>query len=198
MSSVSDPVRAVTTLPCTSDATEVALAAPNTVEKLGILRRSAELPCDYADLLRMQRLSWGINFPGVQFSEPTFWGSLQAATDRSEVYVYEQESELVGWLWLDLSARGIAAHVRHLQVKRSLWGMDLGRLILEDAIVICASAGCAAVTLNVTKSNSRAMKLYTGAGFRVAEDNGDRQHMRLELAATAGVRQSPGHSLQLE
>jgi ribosomal protein S18 acetylase RimI-like enzyme len=154
-------------------------------------RRPVRFWQDYEQLLAMQRLSWQINFPRHIFSEALFRGSLRDGARRGEVFVYEAdqpEEEIVGWLWLDFSDPEIV-HIRHIQVEQAYWGRGLGRAILEDAIALCTAQGYRAITLNVTKSNARAMALYAHLGFVVEEDNQERQFMRLELpsgrAATA-------------
>ena len=152
-------------------------------QKGGIKRRSLDLAQDYDILLEMEKLSWEINFPQFSFSEKGFRVSLISGVQAryEEIYVYERGNELVGWLWLDLSAPRKGGHIRRVQVKKEYWGQGLGRQILWDAISICAERGCRAVTLNVTKSNERAVRLYTGLGFTVVEDFGERQSMRLEI-----------------
>ena len=66
-------------------------------------------------------------------------------------------------------------------MEQAHWGQGLGRAIMEDAIALCALQGYGAITLNVTKSNARAMALYAHLGFVLEEDNQERQFMRLEL-----------------
>jgi len=151
-------------------------------------RRLVELERDYDQLLAMQRQSFPINFPGRAFRPLSFDTALRSSVEYGEVYAYEVEGQLVGWLWLDWSDFGVG-HIRHIQVARAHWGQGYGRAIMEDAIRIVAEAGREAVTLNVTKSNKRAMALYTSLGFAVMEDYGDRQYMRLDIGAqTAPVR----------
>lgn len=151
-------------------------------------RRYAVVVRDYAALLAMQKRSWEINFRGEAFHEETFRGSLQSSVDRDEVYVYELIGELVGWLWLDPKAYKGSAHIRHIQVRESHWGRAMGRGILEDAVSMCIGQGMRDLTLNVTKTNLRAMALYKHMGFVVDEDRGDRQRMRLELRRGRGWR----------
>ena len=151
-------------------------------------RRAVDTDVDYDKLLQMQRQSWGINFPGLDFCEETFRGSLQASADRGEVFVYEIDGEIVGWLWLDLGIPRGNAHVRHVQVDGAHWGHTLGRHILEDAIGMCIQRGYRALTLNVTKSNARAMSLYEHLGFVMVEDRGERQCMSLQLRRRRGWR----------
>jgi ribosomal protein S18 acetylase RimI-like enzyme len=84
-------------------------------------------------------------------------------------------------LWLDLGRPRAAVHVRHIQVAQEHWGQGFGRQIMEDAMAIAVARGARALTLNVTKSNARAMNLYESLGFEVQEDSGSRQKMRLTL-----------------
>jgi GNAT superfamily N-acetyltransferase len=137
-------------------------------------RRAADYRCDAERLLAMQRVSWEINFPGRGFRESSFRMSLRAGIDHGDVFVYEDAGDVVGWLWLDRYEAGIV-HIRHIQVAQERWGEGLGRRIMEDAIATALDEGRRAVTLNVTKSNRRAVSLYAHLGFRVTSDDGERQ-----------------------
>ncbi len=145
-------------------------------------RRAAEYRRDAERLLAMQRLSWEINFAGRGFRESSFRMSLRAGIDHGDVFIYEDAGEAVGWLWLDRYEAGII-HIRHIQVASEHWGEGIGRRIMEDAIATAVNEGRHAVTLNVTKSNRRAVSLYEHLGFRVVSDDGERQRMKLDLAA---------------
>jgi len=147
-------------------------------------RRAADYRRDAEGLLAMQRVSWEINFPGRAFREPSFRVSLRAGIDHGDVAIYEDGDEVVGWLWLDRYEAGIV-HIRHIQVTRGRWGQGLGRQIMGDAIAIVMKEGRRAVTLNVTKSNQRAVNLYAHLGFRVIADDGERQRMKLDLPRSA-------------
>ncbi|MFO7918937.1 MAG: GNAT family N-acetyltransferase [Anaerolineae bacterium] len=144
-------------------------------------RRALDIERDYEALLNMQRLSWEINFPTLEFNDKAFRRSLHDAARREEVYVYEIDDEPVGWLWLDLRTPSHGGHVRHIQVKRARWGRGIGRTIMEDAISLCQEKGCPHITLNVTKSNTRAVSLYRHLGFEAVDDRGERMRMKLEL-----------------
>lgn len=144
-------------------------------------RRTLDFARDYETLLNMQRFSWKINFPTLQFNEISFRHSLRTAVHREEVYVYEVEDELVGWLWLDLRTPDLGGHVRHIQVKKPFWGQGIGRAIMEDAISLCVDRGCPHITLNVTKANARAVRLYRDLGFEPINDRGERMRMKLKL-----------------
>lgn len=144
-------------------------------------RRWARLAQDYALLLAWERESWPINFPDEGFSEPEFRRSLEIGLRYHRVYIYELAGESIGWLWLDLNSSVEAAHIRHIQVDAAHWGRGLGVFLIQDAIRIARREGRSAVTLNVTKKNSRAVRLYKGQGFHVDRDNGSRQRMRIEV-----------------
>ena len=144
-------------------------------------RRNAQLTRDISALLELQRASWAINFPKEQFSEAASRHVLERGLQRDLIYVYEHQGELVGWLWLDLKGAWGVPHVRHIQVVSEQWGRGYGAAIMRDAITIVAEHGLKALTLNVTKSNVRAMQLYAVLGFRIDQDNGERQRMRLCL-----------------
>ncbi len=144
-------------------------------------RRALDIERDYETLLDMQRISWEINFPTLEFNEKAFRRSLRGAVRREEVYIYEIDDKLVGWLWLDLRAPSSGGHVRHIQVKRCRWGQGIGRAIMEDAISLCRDRSCPHITLNVTKANARAVSLYKHLGFEPVNDRGERMRMKLEL-----------------
>jgi ribosomal protein S18 acetylase RimI-like enzyme len=152
----------------------------------GVLRRRwVELPDDYATLLAWERESWPINFPGEGFSEAEFRHTLRAGLRHHRMYLYELAGEQVGWLWLDLNSSPHGAHIRHVQVASTHWGQGIGVALVHDAIAIAREARRAVLTLNVTKSNLRAMCLYEGLGFTIERDNGDRQRMSRCLAGGA-------------
>jgi ribosomal protein S18 acetylase RimI-like enzyme len=109
---------------------------------------------------------------------------LQDGISRNEVFGYEDEGDLVGWLWLDLTMPEIGAHIRHLQVAQRCWGKGTGRQMVLDVIEIAQNLHCPLVTLNVTKANERAMHLYQSLGFEVEQDSGARQRMVLVFAPT--------------
>jgi len=132
-------------------------------------------------LLAMQRFSWDINFAGCEFDEIVFGRALRTSIDNEQVWLYECQGQIVGWLWLDTSSSVTGGHVRQLQVAQPFWGRGIGAHILGDAIALCRARECRAVTLNVTKSNQRAMSLYYRLGFCMRRDNGDRQYMELLL-----------------
>jgi ribosomal protein S18 acetylase RimI-like enzyme len=149
-------------------------------------RRPLDPDSDYTGMVEAQRKSWDINFPDDYFSESIFRASVRSAARRGEVFVYELEGgdgsvALIGWLWLDLARPRAAVHIRHIQVAEEHWGQGFGRQIMEDAMDIAVARGARVLTLNVTKSNARAMNLYESLGFEVKEDCGPRQKMRLAL-----------------
>lgn len=145
-------------------------------------RRLVDFERDYVTLLEMHRRSWIINFPGEPFYEDAFRVSLRSDVRQGQVYAYEDDEGLIGWLWLDIDPRRRAAHIKHIQVVEARWGQGFGRQIVEDAIDLAEHAGCRILTLNVTKSNARAMSLYASLGFEVAQDQDARQRMRLMLS----------------
>jgi len=150
-------------------------------DTIELVRRPMNLRDDYWPLLRMQQLSWSINFGDENFSEEAFRISLRAAQSHDLVFAYEYEGALAGWLWLSVTESLGNAHIRHVQVAQSLWGRGLGKAIIDDAISESIAHGCVELTLNVTKSNRRAMALYARQGFVLAQDYGKRQHMTLTL-----------------
>jgi len=142
-------------------------------------------PFDYARdiecVVAMQQRSFEINFPGEVFYEPAFRDSLKRLGKDEIVWVYEDEGRVVGWIWLDLGQGRRRIHVRHLQVIEERWGQGIGRRILEEAIALCRELERAEITLNVTKSNARAMALYRSLGFQKVSDWGERQFMILAV-----------------
>jgi GNAT superfamily N-acetyltransferase len=144
-------------------------------------RRPAHLPDDLAELLAMQQASWEINFPGEPFSESVFRHALERAVPTGDILVYIEDGVIVGWLWLDWRVGRERAHIRHLQVAEPWWGRGYGRMLVQDAICLARDKGRSELTLNVTKTNARAMQLYASAGFVIRQDMGDRQHMSCDL-----------------
>jgi ribosomal protein S18 acetylase RimI-like enzyme len=145
-------------------------------------RRRVELETDYQALEAMQARSWEINFPGELFIDVAFRDALRfALSGKDEMYAYVKDGHLVGWLWLEWRLGRHRAHIRHIQVVEELWGQGYGRRIVCDAIALARAQQRTYLTLNVTKANERAMRLYAGLGFRVSRDMGPRQEMRLDL-----------------
>ena len=103
-------------------------------------RRLVDINRDCARILTLQRLSWQINFPERRFSEGAFRASLGSGVLRAQVYVYEIDREIVGWLWLDLSGPD-SGHIRQIQVEKARWGEGLGRRIVQDAMRLCLRTG---------------------------------------------------------
>ena len=153
-------------------------------------RRAVDLGRDYSALLAMQRQSWRINFPGEPFVESAFRHALERSAPGGDVYVYEEGQELVGWLWLDWRVGRERAHIRHLQVAEAYWGQGVGRELVEDAIRMARVKRRREITLNVTKSNTRAMQLYANSGFLVKQDMGDRLYMGCSLTNEPGTASS--------
>ncbi len=145
-------------------------------------RRRIDLDTDYDTLVAMQVRSWEINFPNEVFLEPAFREALRLGARADDLYAYEVGGRLVGWLWLEWRLGNRRAHIRHIQVAEDCWGQGYGKRIVSDAIQLARERGRAVLTLNVTKSNERAMRLYAGLGFQVAQEMGPRQQMRLDLA----------------
>lgn len=144
-------------------------------------RRLMRFNDDYLHLLEMQLESYAINFPGQELEELWFHHALETAGRSGCVWVYEQSARIIGWLWLDKKSLGVL-HISHIQVDRRYWGCGLGRQMMRDAIQLALDEGRTSITLNVTKSNVRAIALYSALGFQPDQDNGERQLMRLRLA----------------
>jgi GNAT superfamily N-acetyltransferase len=153
-------------------------------------------PLDYArdiDLLvEMQYRTFEINFPGERFIERLFRDSLRRLDTGQAVYLYEEEGDLLGWLWLDFSRHHASVHIRHVEVAESHWGEGIGRAIMKDALAIAREGCCREVTLNVTKTNARALTLYEALGFDAQIDLGERQHMTLRLSGVDGAEAVSG------
>ncbi len=149
------------------------------------LRRDAvRLASDYDAILTMHKISLTINFADPRLSETAFQSSLADAIERGVVFAYRIGEELYGWLWLAYMDES-RVHVRQIEVVKRYWGQGVGKTIMRDAIAMAIEQGCRMMTLNVTKSNQRAVGLYSGLGFEVVEDKGARQLMRLDLASIA-------------
>lgn len=148
-------------------------------------RRAFDYDRDIDLLTEMQARSFEINFPDEPFIERFFRDSLHPLGRGQAVYIYEDDGEVLGWLWLDYTRRYATAHIRHIQVAESRWGEGLGRALLQEALTLARQARCREVTLNVTKANLRAMALYASLGFETQVDVGERQYMTLRLDADA-------------
>jgi ribosomal protein S18 acetylase RimI-like enzyme len=146
-------------------------------------RRYLQLDRDYAQLLDMQRVSYALNFPGQELQVQWFRTALMTAESNKRIWVYEQDGTIVAWLWLDRDEPGIL-HITHIQVREDCWGKGIGRNLMQEAKKIALHDGRIAITLNVTKTNVRATKLYAALGYATVTEQEDRRLMRLELAPT--------------
>jgi len=59
-------------------------------------------------------------------------------------------------------------HINNLAVDPAHRGRGLGRALLREAMAAAARLGVRRATLEVRRSNTPALRLYEGAGFRVA------------------------------
>lgn len=155
-------------------------------------RRLLDFAQDYPQLLAMQRESYVINFPDQEMIESWFHSSLEAAAYYHRVWLYLFEGEIAAWLWLDWDDPD-ALHICHLQVKTGYWGRGIGRVLVEDALLLAKEKGKQKVTLNVTKSNTRALALYTHMGFVSEQDYGERQLMCRYLVMETNDVANDGH-----
>lgn len=151
-------------------------------------RRQVNLDTDYETLAEMQARSWEINFPDEVFMEPAFHDVLLDALNSSDsLYAYVEDGRLIGWLWMDWRLGRRRAHIRHIQVIEERWGQGYGKRIVCDAIQLARERDRTVLSLNVTRSNQRAVRLYVGLGFRTWQAMGPRQEMRLSLKDNQGL-----------
>lgn len=148
--------------------------------------RRVDLDRDYDLLADLQAQSWDINFPGELFVEPAFRDAVEhGLRNNDDLWAYIEGDQFVGWIWLQWMMGGRRVHIRHIQVVGEHWGKGYGRRMLCDAIRWALEKRCTTMSLNVTRSNERAMRLYAGLGFRASRTMGSRQEMRLELGDIA-------------
>jgi GNAT superfamily N-acetyltransferase len=144
--------------------------------------RRVDLDRDYDLLAELQAQSWEINFPGELFVEPLFRDAVQhGLRNNDDLWAYIDEGEFVGWIWLQWLMGGRRVHIRHIQVVETHWGNGYGKRMIGDAIHWALERRCTTMSLNVTRSNERAMRLYASLGFEASRAMGPRQEMRLDL-----------------
>jgi mycothiol synthase len=85
--------------------------------------------------------------------------------DPTGFLLAERGGEVIGFHWTKIHADG-AGEVYVLGVDPSAQGLRLGSALLVRGLHYLASRGCTEVLLYVDESNTAAMRLYEGFGFR--------------------------------
>ncbi|RLF49810.1 MAG: ribosomal-protein-alanine N-acetyltransferase [Thermoplasmata archaeon] len=106
--------------------------------------------------------------------------------------VAEDNGNIIGFL-LGVVYDSHRGRVLILVVKEGYRGKGIGRAILDKFITICKSIGVTTVTLEVRKSNKRAISFYQKYGFRIVRvipkyytDGEDGYEMMLYLGESGG------------
>ena len=98
----------------------------------------------------------------------------------------------VGVLWVGLThPRGVAdcAFIYDIEIDEAYRGLGYGRALLAAAEAVVRSRGVGALELNVFAENTRAVRLYDSAGYRVVT-----QQMRKSLTEPVADRSGADRS----
>jgi GNAT superfamily N-acetyltransferase len=138
------------------------------------VRRFGEQEWPVYRALRLRALeespdAFGSTFAWESVREDGHWAKRLETGVRSEwdlPLIAEMDSEAVGLTWSRIDpATPEVAHLYQVWVAPTARGQGVGRLLLEAAIEWARGAKARRMVLNVTLSESPAMRLYRRAGF---------------------------------
>ena len=93
----------------------------------------------------------------------------EGRTDRDRIWLVERAGELAGCVAV-VRADERTAQLRWFVVHPAERGRGVGRWLLGEAVAFARQAGYAAMILWTVNTLTTAAKLYTAAGFRLAEE----------------------------
>jgi protein-tyrosine phosphatase len=153
------------------------LATPVALRVTPVLAESGDAPALLG--LRDELAAWMVanGIPGWQPGEMPL-SSVEGAIDRGEVFVLEDQGELVGSvsvMWSDPVIWGDrpddAGYVHGLMVRRSRAGANLGRELLAWAELHIRRHGRPRARLDCVSTNKRLRRYYEDAGYTLVGFN---------------------------
>lgn len=148
------------------------------------LRRNAAMSCAFraatpADLETIRELAdriWHACYPGLitpeQIRYMLGWmyapHKLAGELARGVTYeLVEHAGKPVGYLAHELQAGGATLHLNKLYLLPEWHGLGLGQRMLRRVLTAARGAGAVEVELRVNRGNTRAVRAYERAGFRI-------------------------------
>ncbi len=125
---------------------------------MGILTIRAAEPKDVHEMAQLDKICFS-----APWSEDSFWSEINT-NERAVYIVAELENRIVGYggMWIILDE----GHITNIAVHPDYRRKHIGHAIVETIIETAENNGVVAETLEVRKSNTPAINLYTGFKFR--------------------------------
>lgn len=139
---------------------------------------TAASPCDLALLQRLAREIWHAHYPGIisveqveymlarMYSEPTLTQELGAGVSWEIIHA---DGTPVGFLSYSLELAQNRVTLHKLYVLAAWHGQGVGQAGIARVRDYAIAMKVAAVSLHVNKHNTKAIRAYQRAGFRIAE-----------------------------
>jgi len=103
--------------------------------------------------------------------------------------------EVVGFLHLTVTSKDEAYF--GMVVSNTYQGRGIGRMLVESCVNYASMQGLSKITLEVYRENTRAIKLYRSAGFKIVESSPDTFRMSLNLERLGDERNLSRKRLRL-
>jgi ribosomal protein S18 acetylase RimI-like enzyme len=138
-------------------------------------------PCGPEDLETVRRLAdriWQACYPGIippeqiRYMLEWMYAPHKLAAELARGVTYELAllaGEPVGYLAHELQAGGAILHLNKLYLVPELHGRGHGQAMLCRVLAAARTGAAREIELRVNRGNSRAVRAYERAGFRVAE-----------------------------
>ncbi len=138
-------------------------------------------PCGPEDLETVRQLAdriWQACYPGIippeqiRYMLEWMYAPHKLASELARGVTYELAEladEPVGYLAHELQTAGTVLHLNKLYLVPELHGHGHGQTMLRRVFAAARGSGVREIELRVNRGNSRAVRAYERAGFRVAE-----------------------------
>lgn len=133
------------------------MATRREIDPSAVVVRRAER----ADLLAVSRIEQAV------FAQPWSSSAFEGFLGEPTFLVATLDGEVVGYVVADVTpnyGRDVG-HVKDLAVRPDVQGNGIGRTLLQRAVLGVTIAGATVITLEVRRSNERAISLYRDEGF---------------------------------
>lgn len=139
----------------------------------GLRIRHMDYPSDVPQIVAFMPELYESNFPGF-VADPDFLGRKRAQLREAHrdpgqsVMVAEDEQGIAGFIWLVIEVEYSGrrrGEVAAIHVAGRCRGQGVGRLLMQEGMLLLRSYGCDSVHLMVTATNETAVGLYNSLGF---------------------------------
>jgi GNAT superfamily N-acetyltransferase len=131
-------------------------------------------PGDIGDIIRLhgvlyaQENGWDHTFEAY-VAESLSRFALHHDPSRERIWIFEHEASLQGSIGI-VAAENNVAQLRWFLLTPAVRGRGYGKVLLDEAIAFCRTAGYASVFLWTVRGLDAAAQLYRRAGFTLIED----------------------------